>query len=200
VEDLVARAALEKRELNVLARAGALAGFGLARREAIWKVREPLPRSGTLFAGVEPDEQKPELRELTRAEQLALDYRATGVTVGDHAMLVVRPKLPKNYKTARDLATITHGDRVSTAGVVICRQRPQTASGVVFVTLEDETGFVNLILWAKTFERWRHVATTSSVLVAHGKVERQGEVVYVIPDRLERLGLYDIPSMSRDFH
>jgi len=60
-------------------------------------------------------------------------------------------------------------------------------------------GFVNLILWAKTFERWRHVATTSSMLVAHGKVEREGDVVYVIPDRLERLELYDVPAMSRDF-
>jgi error-prone DNA polymerase len=200
VEDLVARGALEKRELNALARAGALAGFGLARREAMWKVRGPQPRSESLFAGVEPNDERPELPELTRAEQLALDYHATGVAVGDHAMQVVRSKLPESYKSARDLASIPHGVRVSTAGVVICRQRPQTASGVVFVTLEDETGFINLILWSKTFERWRHVATTSSMLVAHGKIERQGDVIYVIPDRLERLGLSDMPSMSRDFH
>ena len=69
----------------------------------------------------------------------------------------------------------------------------------MFVTLEDETGFVNLILWAATFERWRHVATTSSMLVAHGKVERDGDVIYVVPDRLEPLGLRDMPSASRDF-
>jgi error-prone DNA polymerase len=200
IEDLVARGALEKRELDALARAGALSGFGLTRREAMWKARGPQPRKGSLFAGIEPNDEKPELPELTRAAQLALDYRTTGVAVGDHAMLVVRSKLPQSYKSARDLASIRQGARVSTAGVVICRQRPQTASGVVFVTLEDETGFVNLILWAKTFERWRHVVTTSSMLVAHGKIERQGDVVYVIPDRLERLGLYDIPSMSRDFH
>ena len=84
-------------------------------------------------------------------------------------------------------------------GIVICRQRPGTASGVVFVTMEDETGFVNLILWSQTFEKWRHVATTSSMLVAHGKVERQGEVVYVVPDRLEKLTMLDAPAMSRDF-
>jgi error-prone DNA polymerase len=89
---------------------------------------------------------------------------------------------------------------VSTAGLVICRQRPQTASGVVFVTLEDEVGFINLVLWAKTFERWRLVATTSSLLAAHGRLERQDAVVYVIPNRLERLGLRNVPSMSRDFH
>ena len=89
---------------------------------------------------------------------------------------------------------------MSTAGLVICRQRPGTASGVVFVTMEDETGFINLILWSRTFEKWRHVATTSSMLVAHGKVERQGEVVYVVPDRLEKLTMLDAPAMSRDFH
>ncbi|MBV9948562.1 MAG: error-prone DNA polymerase [Myxococcales bacterium] len=196
--DLVARAELGKRELDVLARAGALAGFGLGRREAMWKVRGP--RDDGLLSGVPLGDERPALAEPTRAEQLALDYRATGVAVGDHAMSVVRPELPAGYKTARDLATTPHGAQVSTAGVVICRQRPGTASGVVFVTLEDETGFVNLILWANTFERWRHVATTSSMLVAHGKVEREGEVVYVVPDRLERLGIYDVPSMSRDFH
>jgi error-prone DNA polymerase len=197
VEDLVARATLEPRELDLLARSGALAGFGLARREAMWKSRAP--REGNLFAGIEPDDESPALPELTRAEQLALDYRTTGVTVGDHAMSVVRSKLPAGYRTARELASAPNGARVRTAGVVICRQRPQTASGVVFVTLEDETGFVNLILWARTFERWRHVATTSSMLAVHGKIEREGDVVYVVPDRLERLAGYDLPAMSRDF-
>lgn len=197
VEDLVARASLDKREVEALAHAGALAGFGLGRREAMWKVRAP--REQDLLAGVDLGDAMPSLPEMTRAEQLVLDYETTGVAVGDHAMKVVRPRLPAHYKSARDLATTAHGARVSTAGMVICRQRPQTASGVVFVTLEDETGFVNLILWSSTFERWRHVATTSSMLVAHGKVERQGDVVYVVPDRLEKLGLYDVPAMSRDF-
>jgi error-prone DNA polymerase len=164
----------------------------------MWKVRAP--RDPGLLAGLEAGDGVPDLPAMTRAEQLVLDYETTGVAVGDHAMQVVRPRLPRHYKSARDLAQAANGARVSTAGLVICRQRPGTASGVVFVTLEDETGFVNLILWASTFERWRHVATTSSLLVAHGKVERQGEVVYVVPDRLERLTLYDVPAMSRDFH
>jgi error-prone DNA polymerase len=198
VEDMVARASLDKREVEALAHAGALAGFGLERREAMWKVRAPRDRG--LFAGLEADDAMPDLPAMTRAEQLVLDYETTGVAVGDHAMQVIRPRLPSHYKSARDLAQTANGAHVSTAGLVICRQRPGTASGVVFVTLEDETGFVNLILWAKTFERWRHVATTSSLLVAHGKVERQGDVVYVVPDRLEPLTLYDVPAMSRDFH
>jgi error-prone DNA polymerase len=198
LEDLVQRARLDKRDLEALAHAGALSGFGLERREAMWKVRAP--REQGLFAGVAPEDAMPELPPMSHADQLALDYGATGVAVGDHAMNVVRASLPAYFKSARDLASLPHGSRVSTAGMVICRQRPGTASGVVFVTLEDETGFVNLILWAQTFERWRHVATTSSMLIAHGKVERESSVVYVVPDRLERLSMFEVSAMSRDFH
>jgi error-prone DNA polymerase len=198
VEDLVARAGLDRRALDAVARAGALTGFGLGRREALWKTRAP--REDDLLAGIDFREEAPALSPMSHAEQLVLDYASTGVAVGDHAMTVARKQLPAHYKSARDLASMKHGERVSTAGLVICRQRPGTASGVVFVTLEDETGFVNLILWAATFERWRHVATTSALLVAHGKVERDGDVIYVVPDRLEPLTLGQMPSASRDFH
>ena len=218
VEDLVARARLDAGDLDALARSGALVGFGLERREAMWRVKAP--RETGLLAGVELGDPTPRLPTLSRAEQLVLDYETTGVAVGDHAMRVVRPRLPARFKSSRDLASTPHGAHVSTAGMVICRQRPGTASGVVFVTLEDEWGFVNLVLWARTFEKWRHVATTSSMLVAHGKVERHerprteglespearalgapghGDVVYVIPSRLEPLTLAGVPSMSRDF-
>jgi error-prone DNA polymerase len=198
VEDLVARARMGKGDIEALAHAGALSSFGLGRREAMWKVRAPRERG--LLAGVELDVETPDLPPMSRAEQLTLDYETTGVAVGDHAMSVVRPSLPARCKTAHELSRLSHGDRVSTAGLVICRQRPATASGVVFITLEDETGFVNLILWARTFERWRHVATTSSIVMVHGAIEKQGAVVYVVVQRLEKLGLHGIPAMSRDFH
>src|ERR1700754_4432675 len=113
-------------------------------------------------------------------------------------MSVLRGTLPREYKSSRDLLSMAHGARVSTAGLVICRQRPGTASGVVFVTMEDETGFINLVLWARVFERFRHVATTTSLLIAHGKIERttskpQGDgpehdVIYIVANRLEALG------------
>jgi error-prone DNA polymerase len=198
VEDIVARAKVDEGQLDALAVSGALASFGFGRREAMWKVRTP--RETGLLAGVALGDASPDLPPMSHAEQLVLDYASTGVSVGDHAMNAVRPSLPAGFKRASDLASMPHGAPVSTAGLVICRQRPQTASGVVFVTLEDETGFVNLILWAATFERWRHVATTSSLLAAHGKIEREGAVVYVVPDRLEKVDLYGVPAMSRDFH
>jgi error-prone DNA polymerase len=167
-------------------------------------VRAPRSRHD-LFDGVELGDEKPALPPLGRAERLVLDYQSTGLSVDDHPMKLVRADLPRHIKSARDIASIPHGTRVSTAGLVICRQRPGTASGVVFITLEDETGFINLILYARVFDEHRHVATTSSLLCAHGKIERDGDVVYVIPTRLERLDVASmktghLPTMSRDFH
>jgi error-prone DNA polymerase len=140
------------------------------------------------------------LAPLSRTQQLVLDYRTTGVAVGDHAMAAIRATLPRGFKSSAELFSVEHGSFVKTAGLVICRQRPQTASGVVFITLEDEAGFINLILWPKSFERWRNVAVNSSLLEVHGKVERQDGVVYVVPSRLGALEMKDVPSMSRDFH
>jgi error-prone DNA polymerase len=155
---------------------------------------------------------------MTRAEQLVLDYERTGVSVSDHPMKLIRPRLSKKVQSSRDVLSIRSGTKVSVAGMVICRQRPGTASGVVFITMEDEYGFSNLVLWSRVFEEYRHVATTSRLLMVHGRIERsddpKGEksadpkarapqsVVYVIAERLEKLDsqLPALDSMSRDFH
>ncbi len=233
VEDLAARAALDRRDLEALAEAGALEQLVAGRRDAIWKVRAPRgsgratdERQGWLFAGLELGDESPDLPSLSRAERLVLDYERTGISIDDHPMRLLRSSLPKRIKSSAQLATMPHGARASVAGLVICRQRPGTASGVVFVTMEDELGFLNLVLWARVFEEQRHVATTSSLLVAHGKIERttttkaeekttdsQGvdviarrptDVVYLVVDRLEPLSLAGASAqprtMSRDFH
>jgi error-prone DNA polymerase len=217
VEDLALRAELKKNELEALAEAGALQPLVPQRREAIWKVRVPRGpgriadgRQTWLFAGMDLGERPAGLPGLTRIEKLALDYERTGLSVEDHPMRIVRPTLPARIKSSTGLAALSQGTKASVAGLVICRQRPMTASGVVFITLEDEAGFLNLILYAHVFERFHHVATTASLLVAHGTVEREptrptpggGEVVYLVTARLERLrlGAVDGLSMSRDFH
>jgi error-prone DNA polymerase len=206
VDDLQARAELDRGELVALAEAGALDDLVGGRREAIWGV--VLPRDRGLYEGKELDTCKVQLAPLGRAEQLVLDYERTGISVDDHPMLLLRPKLPKKVLSSRDVAKAKHGRRVETAGLVICRQRPGTASGVVFATLEDEHGFVNLVLWAKVFERLRHVATTASLVHVRGKIEREGAVVHVVVSHMEALLLDGskrsdgkrVPSMSRDFH
>ncbi len=215
VADLTARAGLNKKELMVLAESGALDALAGGRREAIWGV--VLPPGEGLFEGRDPREKRASLRRISRAEQLVLDYERTGVSVKDHPMLLLRPRLPKRLKTSKELLSMRSGARVSTAGLVICRQRPGTASGVVFLTMEDEFGFSNLVLWSKVFERFRHVATTARLLVVHGRIERSdtprgsklpvnpdvpSAVVYVVAEKLERLdrALPALGSASRDFH
>ncbi|HEX7663364.1 MAG TPA: error-prone DNA polymerase, partial [Polyangiaceae bacterium] len=198
IADVASRANLERADLEALAEAGA---FGSDRRGALWKARST--NDGGLFANVRADEPRPKLPALTRSEQLSLDYARTGLSVKDHPMKLARGQLARSVKSSSELLQAKHGDRITVAGLAICRQRPGTASGVVFITLEDELGFLNLVLWSKTFEEMRYVATTSSMLIAHGKVERAtaSEVVYVIVDRLEPLVLQtEVPSMSRDFH
>jgi error-prone DNA polymerase len=200
IEDLAARAVLKHDELEALAEAGALEALVPGRREAMWKVQAPRAPTGSLLAGVDLGDAMPRLPPLTRAAQLLLDYQRTGLSVTDHPMRLMRPNLPSSIKSAVDLLSIAHGRSVTTAGLVICRQRPGTASGVVFITMEDETAFINLILYARVFDAFRHVATTSSLLVAHGKIERDGDVLYVIAERLQPLDRRSFPGMSRDFH
>jgi DNA polymerase III alpha subunit len=112
--------------------------------------------------------------------------------------------------TSKTITDAKHKARAAVAGLVICRQRPMTASGVVFMTLEDEWGFLNLVLWERVFTQYRHVAVSSRLLLVHGRVEKSSGVIHVIADSLEPIALptlagngdhdADIPSMSRDFH
>lgn len=214
IEDLTARAQLDRKELVALAESGALDELSGGRRESIWKV--VAPRASGMFDGTESEEPRARLGKMTRAEQLVLDYERTGVSVADHPMKLLRPRLPKKTLSSKDIMHLRSGTKVSVAGMVICRQRPGTASGVVFVTMEDEYGFSNLVLWTKVFEKYRDIATASRLLMVHGKIERSDDpkgkrpadpnvpqsVVYVIAEKLERLDdtLPAIVAMSRDFH
>ncbi len=208
IEDLAHRAGLGKIELDALAEAGALVAIVEGRREAMWKARAPRApwkdapgETRGLFAGMDLGDALPALPPLTRSEQLVLDYERTGLSIADHPMRVLRASLPKRVRRSSELGALAHGARVESAGLVICRQRPGTASGVVFITMEDEEGFINLILYARVFDELRHVATTSSLLLAKGTIERDGDVIYIVTRALEAVALKrEMPSMSRDFH
>lgn len=134
------------------------------------------------------------------------DYASIGLSLKAHPISFIRDTLDARGVTpAADLRrerACPQGKAVSVAGLVLMRQRPGTASGVVFITLEDETGIANLILWKDTFERFRRVARLSSGMLAHGRVEREGEVVHVHVQRLECLDdhLDTLVARSRDFH
>jgi error-prone DNA polymerase len=203
LQDLVHRARLRKNEIEALAEAGALAAIVSERREALWRARAP--REVGLFEGmsIEPDKDVG-LRPMPKLTQLALDYGRVGLSLHDHPMAHLRPELARRgVRRAADLRGIADGAVVEVAGLVIGRQRPGTASGVTFVTLEDETGMVNLILQKATFADNYAVARHATIMLAQGRVERQGDVVHVLALGLERLALpkgEEVPTRSRDFH
>jgi error-prone DNA polymerase len=203
LRDLVRRAHLKKNDCEALAEAGALSAIVPARREALFRARAP--REGGLFEGldIEPDEDVG-LPPLPKLMQLALDYGRVGLSIDDHPMAHLRERLAaRGVHRAEDLRELGHGTPVWVAGLVIGRQRPGTASGVTFFTLEDETGFVNLIVKREVFAASYAVARHARLLLVKGRVERQGEVIHVLAEELSRLTLPDgeePPVRSRDFH
>ncbi len=209
LEDFTRRVSPRKDELEALAESGALEALVSGRRQALWQVRAP--RMTGLFAEAKLDEAEVRLPALKATEQLILDYGTKGLCVHDHPMRHMRARLQKRRVVrAADLLHLNKGAKVSVAGLVLSRQQPGTASGVVFVTLEDETGFANLILYRQVFERFHLVARHSTLLLARGEVEREvkpsdprsAPVIHVIVEFLERLDGpgKSISSISRDFH
>jgi error-prone DNA polymerase len=201
-QDLAARAALDRRDLGALANAGALADLAGHRHRAAWSVagvEAPLP----LIAGVEIAEGIPLLRAPTEGQDILADYRSVGLTLGRHPLALLRTRLARDgILSAEGLWQLDDGATVRTAGLVITRQRPMTASGVTFVTLEDETGHINLVVWLQVAERRRRVFLESRLLEVSGKLQRQNNVLHVIVtgmrDRSRLLGNLD--ARSRDFH
>ena len=203
LRDLVRRARLKKNDIEALAEAGALASIVPERREALFRARAP--REGGLFEGldIEADEDVG-LAPLPRLTQLALDYGRVGLSIDDHPLAHLRARLAaRGVRRAEELGALRGGMAVTVAGLVIGRQRPGTASGVTFITLEDETGHVNLIVQAPLFAANYAVARHARLLLVKGRLERQGAVVHVLAQELARLtmpGGEDPPVRSRDFH
>jgi len=204
--DVIERVGLARHELDRLAEAGAFEALVEGRRLALWGLRAP--RAGGLFSGIEPAEPPPRLPPLRATEQLVLDYGTKGLSVGDHPLRHLRAALRRRgVVCAEELPARGRGD-VAVAGLVICRQQPHTARGVVFITLEDETGLVNLVLSREVYERFRSIARHATLLFARGQLERDermrgdGQVIHVIVRELRRLdrGGGALRAKSRDFH
>jgi error-prone DNA polymerase len=202
VADLAHRAKLDHRDLTALADGGALAQLAGHRHEAVWNVAgvERLP---ALLAGSAFDEAQPKLRAPTEGQDIVADYRRLGLTLRRHPLALLRSQLrARRLTTSEDIRAAPHGRIVRTAGIVIGRQRPDTASGVVFVTIEDETGATNVIVWRDLGDRQRRELLGARLLAVYGRVEREGSVVHVLAGRLVDLTpmLGALPTRSRDFH
>jgi error-prone DNA polymerase len=234
-EDFARRTGLGRAAAGRLAKAGALASFGLDRRGALWHAlaedgRElPLFDKGSGF-GVQGSEKREGDREKGRegdsqngstnqspylpispssplpkmspAEEVLADYRSMGLSLGAHPMEFLREHLNGlGAVPARALGTLPNGGPVRVAGIVLVRQRPGTAKGITFVTLEDETGAINLIIRPDVWKRWRSAALGATILLAHGRLQRHGQVIHVLTSRLENLSDHfrELVARSRDF-
>ena len=200
-EELARRSGLDRHDLSSLAAADALASLAGHRREALWEtlaVDEP-----TRLGLPARAEAAPALAPPTEGEEIVADYQATGLTLRRHPLALLRERLKKRrIRTAEEVSSARHGQFIRAAGIVTCRQRPATASGVIFVTLEDETGYVNLIVWNDLAGRQRRELLASRLLAVQGEVQREGRVVHVLAKKLEDLSplLGRLATSSHDFH
>jgi error-prone DNA polymerase len=187
-----------------------------AARACPWTPSSPWPRRGrwirwrTTAARPEqltlalPDRApQPALAALSEFETISWDWRQSSHSTRGHLLEPLRTDLrAQGWPTAQEVQNLADGARTDYAGIVICRQRPATAKDVTFMTLEDETGFVNLVLWAKVYERFRIEAKTLSFMGVSGKIQSEEGVVHLIVDRIwrPRLKRRPVRSKSRDFH
>jgi error-prone DNA polymerase len=179
VADLARRAPLDRPALEALVASGACDSFGWPRRQLLWRLGlTPRPTSaarGTnkqLALPLEPTSEIPELAEQTPWERMLADYRLTSLSVGLHPLELLRPHLPGEVLSSLELEDTAHGSRVAVAGLVVARQRPATASGVVFLLLEDEHGQMNLIVPPPVYDRYRALVRGEPLLLARGRFER----------------------------
>jgi error-prone DNA polymerase len=199
LQDFTDRTGLRKDELRRLAEVGALNAFGLTRRSALWQAERAIRPRGPLFRHApEPSESSP-LPEMTFGERLTHDLVGTGLTAGPHPMILYRAALAaRGVRRAAELARLEDGQRVTVAGAVICRQRPGTARGFLFLTLEDETGLANVTVRPDLFREEKAVLVYTGLLEVEGILQnREGTSVRALAVR--PLGPAPI-AMSRNFH
>jgi len=202
VDDLTRRAMLNRHELRCLAAAGALATLAGHRRNAHW-LAAGLEASPPLLQNAPITEAPLQLPAPSEGQDIIADYKSIGLTLGRHPLALLRPRLRRmKLVTAAELMQISDGEHTRAAGIVTCRQRPGTAGGVVFVTLEDETGYVNVVVWEKIAKRQRRELLGARLMGVEGEVQREGDVIHLVARRLSdhtRL-LGTLATASRDFH
>jgi error-prone DNA polymerase len=208
-QDLADRAGLDRHDLAVLAEAAALRGLAGHRHRARWEIAavektiddrllKPDRAQGALLQNLE----NVTIRPPTQADDTRADYASTGLTLGRHPLALLRPVLKRRRAlTARELHALPHGHRARACGLVTMRQRPMTASGTVFLTLEDETGCVNVVVWPRLFEKQRAALLSAHLLAIDGVLETDGDVHHLIADRVHDFSelARGLQSRSRDF-
>ena len=200
IQDLAERARLDRASLAALTEAGALKSLAGHRRRARWDAMAAR-HQGDLLAESPLRERQPRLNLPARRDDMLADYASTGLSLEHHPIALLRRRLGRRVSSARQLRRLADGRPVQAAGLVTHRQRPGTASGVIFLSLEDETGIVNVIVWPKLAERFRAEVLQAGLLKVHGKLQNASGSQHVVASRLEALDgwLEGLAAESRDF-
>jgi error-prone DNA polymerase len=210
VEEMARRSAVPTAALERLAEADAFASLGLDRRAALWAIRgladTALPLWAAADAGVmpRPEGSEPDvtLTPMTAGRSVVEDYRSFGLSLRAHPVSFLRSTLAARGMIAcADLRQMRDGQRTTVPGLILVRQRPGSAKGIIFITLEDETGIANIVVWAAVFEAHRALILSARMVAVRGRVQREGEVIHVIADRLEDLSplLAGLGQLEDDF-
>lgn len=202
LDDFVYRTRLDERRLSALAEAGAFESLNSDRRAALWEVRR-IVKARTDSLRIPGGEENHRFESLGEFEEVRWDYRTMAHSPRRHPLEPLRSILAeRGLPDARSVAQMPHGRKVRYAGLVICRQRPGTAGGVVFMTLEDETGFVNIIVWESIFQRFPVLAKLVNFLGVSGEIQSDDGVVHIVAESFwdPDIHLNPVAVPSRDFH
>jgi error-prone DNA polymerase len=198
IEDVVRRCGLERAEALAIARSGAFSAWEPDRRKAAW---EALRVCGDSLPLAPAHQRRYVPRPITRWETVVLDYFALGLSTNGHPVEHLRPRLSSmGVKGSRDFATLQSGERIRVAGLVTVRQRPESAGGTVFLLMEDEHGFMNIIVPRQLVERYADPVKFASFLVVEGRFERDGNVMNVVGEKFRALNVKGLVHQSHDFH
>ncbi|HEX3156602.1 MAG TPA: error-prone DNA polymerase [Candidatus Angelobacter sp.] len=205
IEELALRVPeLSRGNMRMLAQIGALnaiGGIGLHRRDALWQVEKACQRVGSLLEGITENDTASPLTQMDKEERLVSDYHGTGLTTGPHPMFYRRAEMRSlNIKSAAELRAMPNGESAIVAGAVITRQRPGTASGLIFLTMEDETGYANVIVMPHIYEKYRQAVLEPRFVRVSGRVQNQDGIVHLKAEHVEALVVSAAQLASHDFH
>jgi error-prone DNA polymerase len=201
-QDLADRAGLNKREMAALANAAALRGIAGHRHRARWQVASVTAQPRDLLHGTQIRDERTSIRPPSEADDLKADYASTGLTLGRHPLALLRKQLRhRRVRPASELSALPHGRPARACGLVTMRQRPATASGTIFLTLEDETGLVNVVVWPRLWQLQRSILLSATLLAVDGVMETDGDVHHLIAGRVHDFSelAEGLETRSRDF-
>ncbi len=201
-QDLCTRAQLNRRELAALAEAAALRGIAGHRHRARWDVAAVEKQPDDLLKGIARKDERTSIRPASETDDLRADYAATGLTLGRHPLELIRNILrQRRVRTAEQLLQLKHGTHTRACGLITMRQRPMTANGTIFLTLEDETGHVNVVIWQRLWERQRSIILNATLIAVDGVLESDGEVYHLIARQVHDFDelAKGLKTRSRDF-